>query len=440
MNVFLVILISFVAFVPIFLEIQRKQFDAFNIKNAFILYYVIQLGFSGLISLYADLPSELSINPILDVKFYTQSFYAALLGLICFQFGYYFTNNTTLKIPVFFKFKWKKSNVYFVLFFFSIFGIISFFLLIKNYGSIGEFIANRESFRTNEMTGQGIFVYPSTHLFNLGVLIFILFRLNNNKKGFLFLAILLLISILPSVVLGFRAFMILPILEFVLIINYCYKKINLRKVIPIGVLFMLVFVVLGVYREIPPEIEISPSAALEVVKNNPQLAYSFLSRSKGNEIVATVLKKTEKTHEHEYVFSAIFEMFTIFIPSAIWSDKPIPNSVKFTTYFFEDDLTFSRGVTKDSWGGVSPTIVGEAFWHLGWFGIVFFMSFMGFIHKKIYMTFAKNKNNLFIVLLYAEIFPSMIMMAETFQGYVNGIVINMIVLLITAVILKFKII
>lgn len=442
MNILLVLLICLIAFVPIFLEIKKNQFDVFNIKNAFIIYYVIQLAFSGLISLYANLPSELSINPILDIEYYTLSFIASFLGIFFFQIGYYFSSDITLKIPNFFQFRLKKINVYFILFFYSIFGIISFFLLIKNYGSINEFIINRESFRTNDMTGNGVFVFPATHLFNLGVFIFILYRLKSNvtRKNILFLLFLLFVSIIPSIILGFRAFMILPILEFVLIFNYCYKKVNLKKIIPISIIFMSVFVVLGIYREIPVGIDVSPSAAIEVVKENPQLAYSFLSRSKGNEIVASVLKKTDQTNEHEYGLSALIEMFTIFIPSSIWSNKPTPNSVKFTTYFFADDLSFSRGVSKDSWGGVSPTIIGEAFWHFGWLGIIVFMTFLGFIHKKIYFTFLKNKNNVFVVLIYAEIFPSMIMMAETFQGYVNGIVINMIVLMISLFFLKIKII
>ena len=98
MNILLVLLICLIAFVPIFLEIKKNQFDVFNIKNAFIIYYVIQLAFSGLISLYANLPSELSINPILDIEYYTLSFIASFLGIFFFQIGYYFSSDITLKI------------------------------------------------------------------------------------------------------------------------------------------------------------------------------------------------------------------------------------------------------------------------------------------------------------------------------------------------------
>lgn len=436
---FLVFLIVIVGFVPMVIEFKCKRFDVFNIKNAFIVYYVIQLGFSGLISIKSKYPSEIGLSPVYYYNYYILALFASLVGLLSFQLGYYFTSNKRFKIPDSWKANFKGINSIYILLGYLSIGFIAFFLLILKGGGLSQFLNNREEFRAGGLIGQGYLIYPATHLLTQGVVVyaFYIFGKQNIKRRHIFsLFFFLFLSIVPSFLMGFRGLIVLPILEFLVIWNYRYKQIPVLKMIPIGFVLVVGFVVYGIIREIPPEIKISPKVALDIVDKNPELAYAFLSRSKGVEVVASEVKKLQQTGEYELGYNSILESLTIFIPGAIWPNKPEPSSVKFTTYFFGDDLSFSRGQKQESWGGISPTILGEAYWHFGWFGITLGLGLFGFLLRKIYITFINNRNHTTVMMLYAEVYPIFVMMAEAVQGYANSLVLYGISFVFTVILLK----
>lgn len=434
---FLAVLIIIVGILPMVIEYYFKSFDIFNFKNAFVLYYIIQLAISGIISVSTNKVSNISLDTVIYRSFYTKSLFASLLGIIFFQIGYYTAGKKSFVVPKVLIFNWKKLNTQLLVFCFVIIGYIAFFTLLINNGGFSQFLIDRESFRAGGLSGQGFLLYPCTQL--LAIASFMSLISNMNKQTSYFIpSLLLFIAILPPFIVGFRGLIILPLLSFLMIWNYSVKKINVAKIFPIGIFIVLVFTIYGIVREIPPGIEVSPSQAYQVVTQNPEILYTVVSRSKGTEIVASVIKKMEETKNYDLGYRSLFETATIFLPHFLWVTKPEPSSVRFTTYFFGDDLSFVRGVNQDSWGGVSPTIIGESFWHFSWFGVIGILYIFGFLYRKIYLTFLKNQKNMSVMLAYALIYPSLIMFPEAIQGYLNGILINILVLCFLVFLLKIK--
>ena len=375
--------------------------------------------------------------------YFQKAFLATLLGITFFQLGYYFSSSKKFKVPKTFSKKWKRNNVYLVVVFYFLVGFLSFLILINSNGGLLNFLSNIEGFRAGGLIGQGFLMYPATTLLSIGVLIFTIWKFKDiarykDKNSLKKAIFLLIISILPSLLLGFRILIILPFLSFLIVYNYLYRNLDARKLIFLVSLIIGFFVIYGIYREIPPGVEITKNKVVEILEENPEIAYSFLSRSKGIEVVASVIKKLDKTKEYDLGYKSIFETLTIAVPHSLWPSKPTPSSVRFTTYFFGDNLDFIRGSYKDDWGGISPTIIGEAYWHFGWTGVIVGLFLFGWFVKKIYLTFIFNLQNSFVILLYTLFFVRIAMSAEAVQGNINGLMLDIIFLTITSVLLRLK--
>ncbi len=443
MEYILIIGIILIAVVPIVIEVKRHTFDPFNIKNAFILYYVIQLCLSGLIALYANRVSPISLDPIYYREFYIKALLASFLGLLAFQNGYYFTNKRAISIPTLIRSNGVNLNFKPVIVFYFITGFISGILFLKSNDGFDNFVQNIETFRAEGVSGQGILLIPITQLLTIAATINLIHVLKNKKETnrirLTTSLILILLASIPSLFLGFRTLLILPYLSYLVIFNYGYIKLSLKKIIPLSLVIIMAFTLFGLIREVPKGVNLNYDQIYNTVKANPELLYSVISRSKGIEVVATTIKKIEETADYDFGYKGIIETLTILVPRTIWPNKPIPGTVRFTTYFFGEDLDFTRGVKKDNWGGVSPTIIGESFWYFGWFGVVIIPFIIGVVYKKIYVTFLKNINSFGVLLFYSLLFPLLSMFPESLQGYSNSIFINCFLISITMFLLKLKV-
>ena len=322
---------------------------------------------------------------------------ALLIAIIFFQFGYFSTNRSvkiSTKFPVFLKIQ----SVFCFNFFFAL-GYFSFFILINSSGGLSVFIDNIETFRAGGLIGSGFLIYPATRLISISLCIYLIYVFSKSNKDIKFTKIftILIISLIPAYFLGFRGFIIIPLICYTIIYNYTYKKIDVTKFISGFLLVLILFTTIGIYRALPKDININYNSLVDVAKENPQLVYSFLVRSKGLEVLGSVIKEMENNGNYELGYKSIVELTTIVIPKSIWENKPIPSSVRFTNRFFGDFLNYKRNVFKDDWSGISPTILGELFWNFGWVGITLGMFIYGSFFKIIYLTFIRNKKNNFIV-------------------------------------------
>ncbi len=442
MEYFLIFLILLTGLLPILLEIKDKKFDLFNIKNSFIVYYILQFGFSGFISIYYKNVSSISLDPTIYKEFYLKALLAAVLGMFFFQSGYYLTRFRLRHLSQKYYNKWRLVNKNFVVIFYFLIGLFAFIAFLYSNGGLNSFIDQVETFRAGGISGQGYLILPFTQLLTIAASINLIYASNStiNSKSSLHKSIFLIfIASLPSSILGFRSLLILPFLTYLTIYNFCVKKITLKRFFPIGVIVVIVFTFYGIYREVPKGVSFDLQQAYSTAVDNPELLYSVISRSKGVEVVATVIKKMEETQLYDYGYRGVFESLTILVPHFLWEGKPETGTVRFTTYFFGSDLAFVRGFDQDSWGGVSPTIIGDAFWNFGWFGVCLIPLLLGCIYKIIYTWFLNNKSNINVLLSYALMYPLFSMIPESLQGYSNSIVINIFLIKITLFLMKFKI-
>ena len=441
MEYLLIFLLLLIGLGPILIELKTNKFELFNIKNSFIIYFILQFGISGFISLYYKNVSSISLDPIVYKIFYLKALVAASLGIFFFQLGYYLTKFNNRSLPLVTYIRWQRTNKNLIIIFYFLIGLFAFIIFLYSNGGLVSFIDQIETFRAGGISGQGYLILPFTQLLTIAASLNLVYisNLSAYSKSTLRNAIfLILLASLPSLILGFRSLLILPFLTYFAIYNFGIKKISLKRFLPIGVIVVIVFTFYGIYREIPKGVSFDLQQAYTAVEDNPELLYSIVSRSKGVEVVATVIKKMEETQQYDYGYKVVIESLTILVPHFLWAGKPETGTVRFTTYFFGSDLAFVRGFNQDSWGGVSPTIIGDAFWNFGWFGVCFIPLLLGCIYKLIYSLFLNNKSSKNILLSYGLLYPLFSMIPESLQGYLNAIVINFFLIKITFFFMKFK--
>ena len=430
LSYFLIGLMIVIGIGPMIWEMRHGRFDFFNLKNPFIIYYLLQLGISGLGTLISGQPSEIGLDPVQYSQDYEKALALSLLGLFIFQLGYYSQSERSLRIPFLLRIHWIGRRSQWLAAMFIFVGFCAFYMLLTFNGGLSTFLENREAFRSGGLVGQGIFLFPATSLMALAALIYFLGTVSpsSDKSRIIKSVLVLAVALVPAYFMGFRSALGLPILQFMVVWNYAYREIRSAKLIAALVIVMIAFTLYGISREIPPGVSVQPSAIIDVAVDNPELIYSVISRSKGTEVVASVIKKLDQTGEYDLGWKSFIEAVTIIIPRSLWEEKPEASSERFTTYFFARDLRLSRGYEAGVWGGISPTIVGELYWHFGWLGVVVSLYLMGKLARVVYSTLRRNPTNPNVLVVYAIFFTSFAMFAEALQGYVNGLVMYGIVI------------
>lgn len=425
---------------PMVWEIYRRKFDFFNLKNPLIIYFILQLAISGLVTLLTEQPSDIGLDPVLYSKAYEKALFLSLMGLLAFQVGYYTQKTRALRLPLILRCDWKGSRYRWITVLYFFIGGNAFWILLRVNGGLNTFLAERESWRAGGLVGQGFLMFPATGLLVLSALIYFVgstFRAEMKfavTKGILLLGI----ALVPSFILGFRSAVALPVLQFMAILHYGYKAISPRKLaLSLGVL-IIGFTLYGISREIPTGTALDTDVFVTAIEDHPELIYQLALRSKGTEVVASVINQIDQGGDYDYGWKSAFEAATIIIPGIIWQSKPEPSGERFTSYFFANDLRLSRGYDRVVWGGISPTAVGELYWHFSWIGVIVGLYLLGRVGKVIYSTLQVNLTNQSVLVTYAIIYTSFAMFAEAFQGYVNGLIMFGVVLFFTFLMLTIK--
>jgi len=401
------------------------------------------LGIVGFITLYTGKSSEIALDPIVYADEYTRALLISTAGLVVFHTGYYAHGRSFLPLPLILRVEWEKKRVVFIVILYFAVAAISFLTLLHINGGVVSFLEGREAWRAGGLKGQGFLIFPATGLAVIAVLVNLLSKVINNgerKKRFWVTSfILLILSSIAPITMGFRSAIALPIIQFMLIWHLAYRKIKTKNLILASLFIITGFTLYGIIREIPTGVDLNSAALKRIVIENPELAYGIVSRSKGTEVVASVIHKLDETKEYEFGWRGLVEALTIIIPKSIWENKPAPVGERFTTYFFGDALRLLRGSEQEVWGGISPTAVGELYWHFGWIGVLIGLYVLGKIIRITYNTVLHHARNKGVLLIYAILYTSFAMFAETFQGYVNGIMINSVFIIFTILILVVKV-
>jgi hypothetical protein len=414
-----------IGFAPMAYEISKGRFDFFNLKNTFIIYFVIQLGLSGLATIYLDMPSDIGLDTVTQRADYDYALLISTIGLLCFQIGYHSRRARREWIPSAIKRQWSTPKLHTMVCLYILMGMFGFVAIVQINGGLSSFLASREEFRAGGLVGLGIFLFPATGMMAIAALAHLLQYTGKamTRIGYAKAVAVLCIALLPAYFLGFRSAIALPILQFVVAWNYTRKRLPPGKIALVSLSIVGLFTFYGISRAIPSETGFNFDDFARIATERPELVYGVISRSRGTEVVAAVTAKLEQTGEYEYGWPSALETLTIIIPKAIWPDKPQAISERFANYFFGEALTEARGYEAENWSGISPTVIAEWYWHLGLPGVIFGLFILGRIAARVYASLQQNREHPGAVLCYCIVFASFSMFAESQQNYTNGLVL-----------------
>jgi hypothetical protein len=298
-----------------------------------------------------------------------------------------------------------------------VFGYIMFLWLLSINGGLFEFLENLQSWRSEGISGQGIFIFPATIALSIGVILYaskytLRPALNSNRQ--IKLVLMLIIALVPPSVIGFRGLILSPIIHFLIVFrDSLVTGISRLKATVLIIFAAAIFTAFGMYRQWSEVVtdRLSLFDGLKLLfEIRPELAFDVFLRSRGTDVVSTVISKLDATDQFIGFKSTLFEAIAILAPRSL-IEKSGPLSVEFSKIFF--------GVN----GGVSPTVIGELYWMGGILAVGIGMALFGFIAKIVYCYYIDNKSNLYSRLGYALFFVHFGLMAEAIQGNLNAMVL-----------------
>lgn len=411
--------VSIICLVIIFLiDYRNKKVNIFNFKYLFFIYLIISIPLSNVIvnnisNIYTD--SRFNYNFTPEIQYLTS--FLTMIFFVFLTIGLVIGNFIKLKTPNILKKNMNISRIYTIINILIFVGYLSFFVLLYINGGITTFLANRSYWRSFGLVGQGILIFPSTTVLAYTPILYLI-TLKYKKKmitlDYIKLLIFTIISLIPSFILGFRSLIVIPLIQIFIAYNYLIKRIKVKTLIGYGIIIIIGFIYYGIYREFGL---LSVSELIELYNVRPDLILNVFLRIRGSDIFSVILRETNSINQLKLGYEIFVESLTVYIPGSIWQYKPIPLSVQFSQIFFNVG------------GGVSPTLMGELYWHFGVVGITFYSFVFGATISMIYNLLSKNLRKDSSLLVYLIFYTTIVLFAEAITGNLNSLVLNLIAII-----------
>ncbi len=390
-----------IAAAPMAVELYRKQFDWLDLKNVFVLFFVLQFGMWPILVYLLGYTSTFGL-PItfLDTRYneFLRGEAYALVGLGCFFLGRYIPLGGPQRCGV----QRVKNGVTSAdglpLLFLSTLmlgaGILGFLGLTAAGGGFFEFVSHIDEFRTTSLLGVGYLIFLIV-VAQLGALALILFYFTFGRyKVPSHMALLGVLAL--SVLGGVRHVALSAIVGYLVARHYLHKPIRVNtSLVFVGVIFLALNIFYPIYRGLGPEVfeyfsDIENLLDVDWIV----VAYALLGRFHGAETIARVIDITGSDgFQHGRLFFA--ELFMGVIPRVLWPAKPESSGmVANTTFFYE---IFSGGET----GSAVITLLGELYWIWGIPAIISGMFCLGVLFRELYEGVRDQNRNIEKVGLYS---------------------------------------
>jgi hypothetical protein len=408
------------ALVPLLCEASQKVLDPLNPKNLFLFSFSLQFGFYPLAILTGG-EQQLAIKYAAEygiTHYYVYAQILAVLGLISFLWGYSsrLAERMVRFLPSPRPLDAQRTRR--LIWFLFIAGYLGMALFLIKEGGLQEFLANRESWRSSGVSGNGLFLVsvnlwlPTAAL----LLMILLTKVNESwwktarRLGFL------CVCLVPVFFLGFRTQIVVPILQGIAVLHYRRKRISLSAFVCSAVLLSGFMTLYGLSRSFEGnEIEL-----VEAVGPQDALNHVFF-RTPGTDLVATILSNNPARH-FEYGIKGAIEAATILIPRDVWPGKPVSWGEQFSTTFFADYL-YMTGIVQETYGGINPTAIGYFYLQCGWISVAIGMFIVGMATKTIYSYGVRFAGSNTAFLLFILMWPVLIMMVDAPPNALNSLVI-----------------
>ena len=393
-------------------DVSKNQFDIFNFKYIFQLYYFIQLPLMNFMygTFAAPFADKRMLYPVDDWLRDEVSLYI-MVGHTALFIGLLMASN--LKISRFEPrlYFWHSDKVKKILLLGLILQISAFIYIVSLYGGISSFISNLNEWRYGGcLMGKGMFLFwiqDFPLLMSCLMAYYFREKFHDTKIKVAYI-IYILYSIVLMFIMGFRGPAFYFLLVSLIACHYMWDHIKVRFIVIFMFLAFVAVFISGIYR-IALEMDLPLEQLINYIDDYQTLLTSSpLFRIKGSEIFARVL---EVTNEYRYGLDTLLEAVTIVIPGWMW-DKPEP------TLF-----VFSRTIYGLEGGGITPTILANLYWEFGIVGITFGMLIIGLLLNVSYNTLSEALVAPNGVFYYACTFIFFIILSASLNAALNFIVI-----------------
>ncbi len=388
----LFIILMVVMLAPIAVDLIKKKFDLFEIKNVFTVGYFMAFGISTLYSLNIRLRY---IDDAIFDRTLPKVLIYAIISIIFFYVGYYNGIPVSLarKLPILHR-TWNEKRVPLVIIAFTLLGISSYFILLYQTGGLLYYIQN--FYRINDLLAGNyyLFMFAKSFLFSALIICYV-WAQESSSTGYVVCSyVLLMLAFIFSIATGYRGTVFLPILSMIIIRYYISSKSKKRFEKYFVVLFIVINVlfipIYSAMRYSDAEVDAYDLVVKEDSSKPINILASTFSRYYGIESFALIVDKIDHGLELQ-LGNTLFSFFYEFIPRDLWPDKPFSTGFLFIDTFMPD-VFLNRSVA-----GIS-TLPGELFWNFSLIGMLIGMMVVGFLFKISYIYFKMNCNKSSILL------------------------------------------
>lgn len=324
-----------VGLTPMFIEWKRGEFDPFNLKNAFLAYYLLTFGVWALWIL-ATGDWVLGRGVVRESSLEISLAYASL-GLLAFHLGYYLqVGRRIARLLPSFSPQWDPLRGAFLATAFLFLGTASAYYLIRSQGGFSSYMTQFGAARARVMSGSG-YIYLMSWFLPAAALLISYGRAVRRGGGasHLLTFVSLVIVTCFGLVLGYRATLVFPLLQLACMHHYLRQRVRVRpKYLAAVLLAVLAFGLYGYYRDASLA-KMEPGTVANDLQSSSfweRVGNTTLERFHGIEIFSAVVERFTRP---DYGRASLRYLLTAAIPRSLYPEKESP-ALEFYAAFFRD--------------------------------------------------------------------------------------------------------
>lgn len=352
----------------------------------------------------------------------------AIVGIVSFYVGFLTFNLIRVKRPVS-KPRIVNRRISYFIVLFEIISVVTLLLFINSVGGLHYYLTNLNN--TIELTAGKMYliwgILLSRSAFLLGLIYYFKISTRNRLHKILLLASFVFAFMMVSVI-GARLLIISFIIELLIIIHYCLKRISLRSLVIMGFALVVVFVLgFGAWRNYGWESERKDMSFVQYLaydlKNNlgDRLFNNYFDSTRN---FAYTLKYTDNGIPIQWG-RTYYALFVQPLPRAIRPGVRLP-------YGEEMNGIHCSSPNGGIYCGIDP-LLAELYQNFLGFGIVGGLLFMGMGFAYLYNSLVENntQKDVFTYVVYAIFgYGLLLWLRGTFIGHTSLILMDLVPLLI----------
>jgi oligosaccharide repeat unit polymerase len=200
---------------------------------------------------------------------------------------------------------------------------------------------------------------------------------------------------------GWRSFVIGALVIPLIYYNYKIKKL---PVIPLAIIGIFVYVFTSISALVRHLDNVGDMIGF-IGETYDRIGLQFLAVDKSGELLTgtNLMRQIDGIQNNEINYSygtSIISEFLVYIPRALYSNRPLPLSEQFVDIFYP-------GI-REKGGGYGFFCLQEGYWAFGMLGVFLFLGFYGWLVQKIYEWFRARFESDFMILMYSQFFLWMV--------------------------------